>query len=108
MTDRTLATSLLLTVAVAASPATAAEHVITQQGKAFSQTEITIAPGDTLVFKNEDPVNHSVFSDTKGMEFNVRAQAPGTSTPVTLATEGTAEVKCAFHPTMKLRVLVKK
>src|SRR5215471_21662121 len=93
---------------VVATTVSAAEVVVTQKDKTFSPDAVTLKPGDTLVFKNEDPVNHNVFSETKGLDFVVKSQKPGESESVTLANEGTAEVRCAFHPTMKLTVTVKK
>jgi plastocyanin len=97
-----------IAVALAATAASAADVVITQKDKAFQPAEVTIHPGDTLVFKNDDPVNHNVFSETKGLDFVIKSQKPGESGNVTLTSEGTTEVRCAFHPTMKLSVTVKK
>mgnify|MGYP001339375858 CR=1 FL=1 len=94
--------------AAGASAATAAEVVISQKDKAFQPGEVTIRPGDTLVFKNDDPVNHNVFSQTQGLDFVIKSQKPGESGNVTLTNEGTTEVRCAFHPTMKLKVTVQK
>ena len=105
-TMRILAIAFALASTVTA--ASAAEVVITQKDKAFQPAEVTIHPGDTLVFKNEDPVNHNVFSETKGLDFVIKSQKPGESGNVTLTGEGTTEVRCAFHPAMKLNVTVKK
>src|SRR5580704_10031848 len=85
-----------------ALPALAEEHKINQKGRAFSQTEITIKPGDTIVFKNSDDVTHNVFSVSPGMEFDIRRQAPGASSTVPFGKEGVAEVRCSIHPKMKL------
>ena len=85
-----------------------ARHEVGQKDKAFSVDTLTIKPGDSIVFVNHDQLTHNVFSTAKGNEFNLRAQAPGTSASVTLGTEGTVEVRCAFHPKMKLIVTVKK
>jgi plastocyanin len=49
-----------------------------------------------------------VFSQTEGLKFNLKIQSPGDRGTVLLTTEGTAAVRCAFHPTMKLTVTVKK
>jgi plastocyanin len=49
-----------------------------------------------------------VYSTAKGSEFNLRAQAPGAKATVTLSGEGVVEVRCAFHPKMKLIVRVKQ
>src|SRR5262245_48167591 len=84
------------------------EHTVLQSNKAFSQAELTIKPGDKVVFKNDDTVTHNVFSVSKGAEFNLKTQAPGTSNAVPFNTEGTVEIRCAIHPKMKLIVNVKR
>src|SRR5262245_24578283 len=88
--------------------ATAAEIEIVQHDRNFSKTEITIKPGDKVIFKNNDDVTHNVFSVTQGMEFDIRRQAPGASSTVPFDREGVAEVRCSIHPKMKLIVTVKK
>lgn len=86
--------------------ATAAEHVVDQKDRAFSQTEITIKAGDKITFKNSDDVTHNVFSMTPGMEFDLRRQAPGASSTVPFDKAGVSEVRCSIHPKMKLIVTV--
>jgi plastocyanin len=95
-------------MALLAIPALAEEHLITQKDRAFSQTEISIKPGESIVFKNADAVTHNVFSVSPGMEFDIRRQAPGASSTVVFSKEGVAEVRCSIHPRMKLIVTVKK
>jgi plastocyanin len=84
----------------------AADHVITQKGRLFSVESITVKKGDTLTFFNDDSVPHNIMSLTKGSEFNLGSQQPGSSTPVTFNTAGDFEVICAIHPRMKLAVKV--
>jgi plastocyanin len=87
-------------------PALAEEHLITQQDRAFSQREISIKVGESIVFKNDDQVTHNVFSVSPGMEFDIRRQAPGNSSTVAFKKPGVAEVRCSIHPKMKLIVTV--
>lgn len=94
-------------IVLAGAPKTA-DHEVRQRDKTFSVTTLTVKPGDTIVFLNDDDLTHNVYSTAKGNEFNLRAQSPGTSASVTLATEGTIEIRCAFHPKMKLVVTVRK
>ena len=91
-----------------AARAEAADHVVVQKNKSFSPAEITIKPGDNVVFKNEDDVVHNVFSITKGVEFNLNIQTPEQSSSYTFPNEGKVEVRCVMHPTMKLVVNVRK
>jgi plastocyanin len=105
---RTILKGILGAGLVAALPGLAEDFRIGQKDRAFSQTEITIKPGDSIVFKNLDDVTHNVFSITPGMEFDLRRQAPGGSSRVPFNQEGVAEVRCSIHPKMKLVVIVRK
>lgn len=84
------------------------EHVVGQKDKEFSSQELTIKPGETVVFKNDDTVAHNVFCNNPDCKFNTKVQAPGAKSPVTFEKEGTYEIRCAIHPKMKLTVHVKK
>ncbi len=107
MKRRTLAT-IACAGLMAAVSAPAAEYQIIQKNRMFSQSAITIKPGDSIVFKNADDVTHNVFSVTPGMEFDIRRQPPGGSSSVPFDHAGVAEVRCSIHPRMKLMVTVKK
>jgi plastocyanin len=82
--------------------------LIEQKNKEFSEKEITIKVGETVTFKNSDTVSHNVFSNSSCCKFNLKTQAPGESHKVKFENEGTVEVRCAIHPTMKLIIHVKK
>lgn len=82
-------------------------HPVDQRQKQFKPTEIRIAVGDSLLFKNNDDVVHNVFSSTPAFTFNLRVQTPGTSRAVAFPQRGTAMIRCAFHPEMRLTVVVK-
>lgn len=91
-----------------ALPLLAADHEIVQKDRTFSQQEISVKVGDQIVFKNDDEVTHNVYSQTAGMSFDLKRQAPGASSTVPFAKEGIAEVQCSIHPKMKLIVHVTK
>lgn len=86
----------------------AADRTIKQKNKEFSHKEITIAPGEKLVFQNDDDVTHNVFSVSKVNAFTIKVQKPSESSTVEFKEEGVTEVRCAIHPRMKLLVTVKK
>jgi plastocyanin len=86
--------------------ALAAERSISQKGKVFSEAELTIKKGDTLIFVNDDSITHNIFSTSAGNTFNIGAQAPGIATPVKFATAGEVSVLCAIHPRMQMAVKV--
>ena len=107
---RNLTRCLLLCAAgvLALAAQSATERTVEQKDRSFSVQEITIKPGETVVFKNVDEVTHNVFSTSKVNPFVIKTQKPGESTPVEFKDEGVTEVRCAIHPTMKLMVNVKK
>jgi plastocyanin len=84
------------------------QHKIEQKDKNFDKEEVTIKPGEKVVFHNDDSVTHNVFSNSKINPFNIKVQTPGSSSTVQFNDEGTTEVRCAIHPRMKLVVTVKK
>ena len=49
---------------------------------------------------------HNIVSTSKGNEFNLGSQAPGTSTDVTFKEVGEVLVICAIHPRMKMTVKI--
>lgn len=93
---------------LAASLALAGDTTIVQKDREFSQTTLSIKPGDSVTFRNGDTVTHNVFSNTPGLEFDIRRQAPGGSSTVPFPKEGEVEVRCSIHPKMKLMISVKK
>jgi plastocyanin len=98
--------ALVLAFASGSAVAFAAEHSISQKGRAFSESAVTIKKGETLTFVNDDNIAHNIMSTTAGNEFNLGSQAPGSSSPVTLNNAGEITVVCAIHPRMKMTVTV--
>jgi len=98
--------ALLLAFAVGSVTAYAAQVSITQKGKVFSETEVSIKKGDVILFVNDDAITHNVMSTSAGNAFNLGAQAPGVSMPLTFNNVGETVIFCAIHPTMKLKVTV--
>ena len=86
--------------------ALAATEVIHQQGRTFSSESVTVKKGEALTFFNDDTVPHNIMSTSKGNEFNLGSQAPGSSTDVKFNEVGDVAVICAIHPRMKMTVKV--
>jgi plastocyanin len=103
---RNLALLVLTILAGLSAGALAANQMIHQQGRVFSSESITIKRGEALTFLNDDTVPHNIISTSKGNEFNLGSQAPGTSTDVTFKEAGDVQVICAIHPRMKMTVTV--
>jgi plastocyanin len=93
-------------VACIAAAAYAAQVTIGEKGKVFSQSEISIKVGDSVVFNNDDNVAHNVMSNDPDNKFNLGLLPPGSSTPVTFSTPGDIVILCALHPSMKMTVKV--
>jgi plastocyanin len=87
---------------------TTPSHKIEQKRREFSTKEITIRCGERIEFCNVDEVTHNVFSKSAANAFNIKTQMPGSSSVVEFKNEGSTEVRCAIHPTMKLIVHVRK
>jgi plastocyanin len=82
------------------------DQVIGQNGRKFSIDGVTVKKGIALTFLNDDSVPHNVVSTSKGNEFDLGSQLPGTSTDVTFTAAGEVSVICAIHPRMKMVVTV--
>ena len=103
---RLMTIALVAAFAGGSAVAFAAEHTISQKGRAFSESAITVKKGETLVFVNDDNIAHNIMSTTAGNEFNLGSQSPGSSSNVTLSGAGEVTVLCAIHPRMKMTVTV--
>jgi plastocyanin len=75
-----------------------------QEGKKFSEETVSIKRGQTVTFTNKDQITHNVYSTTPGMAFDLKTQKPGESREITFDKAGEADVLCAIHPQMKLKV----
>jgi plastocyanin len=104
---RPMTIALALTFAAGSVAAFATERTIMQKNKTFSESELELKKGDSLVFVNDVVVVHNIMSTTAGSEFNLGSQSPGASTSVTMKSAGDVTVMCAIHPRMKLTVKVK-
>ena len=102
-------TSKLLALVIISGLSTgafAATEVIHQQGRSFSAESVTVKKAAALTFLNDDSVPHNIMSASKGNEFNLGSQAPGSSIDVTFKEPGDVAVICAIHPRMKMTVKV--
>jgi plastocyanin len=96
-----------LTVIAAMETATAAaQEQVTAVGKKFSVSELKIGYRDMVIFANHDEVVHQVFSTTEGLRFNLKRLPPGAASGVKFAKRGVAEVRCAIHRDMRMKVIV--
>lgn len=108
MTQRLIVLLAILTGLAALTASAQQQHLVVQKNRAFEPTRLTVKAGETILFRNDDKVAHNVFSTTKGSEFDLRIQRPGSTSPMKLLKAGAVEIRCAIHPGMKLLVTVKR
>ncbi|MEJ7758462.1 MAG: cupredoxin family copper-binding protein [Gemmatimonadaceae bacterium] len=80
-------------------------HVITIRGFQYVPASLTVALGDTVLWKNADLVPHTATAmqkefDTGGIESKALGQFVATDA-------GTHQYVCAFHPTMRGTLIVR-
>jgi plastocyanin len=101
---RFLLSGLVLLLLARAAFAAAGDHIVTQKGRAFRPSEMTINRGESLTFTNEDSFIHQIYVD--GL-FDSEEKAPGENLNETFPNAGTFQVRCHIHPTMRMTLRVK-
>jgi plastocyanin len=102
----TLRLSTLFLAAGLAVSAQAAEVVVDQKDKQFSQKAVKIKVGDTVTFRNSDPFAHNVFSLSDIKSFDLGSYGQGQSKSVVFDKPGKVEVECSIHPAMQMVIEV--
>ena len=92
----------LQTKVAAAEPA---PHIVHIHGMVFDPADLTVAPGDTVTWTNDDLVAHSATA--LDSTFDSKIIAPGASWSFVPKQRGALPYKCVFHPTMKGSFTVK-
>ena len=87
-----------------ATPATTPMNVeVTIKDLAFDPANVSISVGDTVIWKNEDNVDHQIkIGDVESTLFS-----EGETFSHTFNTTGTFSYICTIHPSMKGTVIVK-
>jgi len=100
---------ILAVVVLFSYPASAQDvHRVGQKDKQFSTSELTVKQGDTVVFSNDDPFFHNVFSLSSTSTFDLGSYPKGDSKSVVFDEAGEVEVECAIHPSMRMKIKVEK
>lgn len=81
-------------------------HLIHQRNKRFTPTTVKARVGDTLVFVNEDEVEHEVHTLDDAASPPIKSQKPRQWDRVELTAPGVLRFGCAIHPAMSLEVTV--
>jgi plastocyanin len=96
--------ALLAPVSGLAKPTPNAHKVLIENIK-FSPAEIEVNIGDTIVWKNEDLVPHTVTAEDAS--FNSKTIEPGKTWKRVFQKAGRITYKCLFHPSMKAQISIK-
>jgi plastocyanin len=72
----------------------------------FNPEEVTIHPGDMIIWTNKDILSHTVTEDKNS--FNSGEIKPGASWKKKFRTPGKIFYKCLYHPLMKASLTVAK
>jgi plastocyanin/uncharacterized membrane protein len=78
---------------------TSANGQVIMKGIRFQPPELAVHPGETIEFKNEDIVAHTVTADDGS--FDSGLIQPGSSWKMTVQKTGTLAYHCTPHPNMK-------
>jgi plastocyanin len=80
-------------------------HTVTIEGMRFQPEVLSVAPGDTIVWVNKDPVPHSATADAGS--FDSESIQSGATWKYTIRNKGDFAYFCRFHPSMKALLHVK-
>ena len=84
----------------------AAPFTMTTRSKTILPHVVAVPAGSTIVFPNEDPIAHNLFSLTPGNTFDFGLYRKGAGKPHKFDTPGAVNVYCNVHPTMSAVVHV--
>jgi plastocyanin len=81
-------------------PAPARGKTITQRGKTFVPHVLAVTTGTKVVFRNEDPLFHNVFSLSKPNDFDTGLYKQGGNYTQTFKRAGLVQLLCNIHSSM--------
>jgi plastocyanin len=85
-----------------------AKFVMDQQNLEFIPRVLPIPVGSTVLFPNNDKVDHNVFSMSRTKKFTLGSYKPGESQTVVFDKPGIVELRCDVHAEMAAYILVMK
>lgn len=98
---------MLTFISLAGEPAavasTAKTHIVAIRNSQFSPANLTVASGDTVIFRNDDIVPHTAT----GKGFDSGNLDKGQSWRYVAKTKGSFSYICTYHPSMKGRIMVR-
>jgi plastocyanin len=92
-----------------AQPASPAGNTVTMKNFAFDPPTLTVKPGTTVTWVNQDSASHTVVSDAGSPEsFSSDTLSTGGTYTRTFTAPGTYPYHCSIHPSMKGTVIVQE
>jgi len=103
-----VAVSLLLSNPGRVEAGSVAPKVVTVEihNFAFEPATVTVHPGDTVEWKNEDNAPHTATADTPKPGFDSGVIQPGAAWRYDAREKGTYNYICKIHPYMKGKLIV--
>jgi plastocyanin len=95
--------SVMATIAavlLGAAPALAATETVTIDNYTYTPATLTVHPGDTVIWMNQDSIPHTVTA-LDGKSFDSGAIDPGDSWKFVFTKAGHFAYRCAIHPDMR-------
>jgi hypothetical protein len=80
-------------------------YTLLQKNRMFTPHLLVIPVGSVVLFPNEDPFFHNVFSLFNGRRFDLGLYEAGTTKDVTFSREGVSYIFCNIHPEMSAVVV---
>lgn len=108
--SRTMLTPLLALAMALPLTAQAATYVVQElPGRVFSPADLTIATGDTVMWRNDDTMDHTSTSGSGGVPdglWDSGNMAPGDTFSFTFTSAGMFDYYCEYHSNMIGRITV--
>ena len=82
--------------------------VMDQRNVEFIPHVLPVPVGSSIVFPNNDKVDHNVFSMSRTKKFNLGSYKPGENKTVVFDKPGIVELRCDVHAEMAAYILVMK
>jgi plastocyanin len=86
--------------------AKASRPQVVQHDRKFVPDLLAITAGETVVFPNDDPFLHNVFSQSPARKFDLGSYKRGDSKEKPFPDPGVVDVYCNIHPEMAATILV--
>ncbi|WP_261844639.1 hypothetical protein [Aliamphritea ceti] len=99
---------LVVIMGLAGMESVAQEYEIGQKNKEFTVKELTVRVGDKMVFTNQDPFFHNIYSLSEKQSFDLGSYPKGNQRSVVAEKPGTLKVECAIHPNMQMIIHVEE